>query len=1072
MQRGAVSFPCAEDGASSLAPLPGGGLLIFGESTVCHFDYSTHVSYVFDELKLIQGIARIDISGDRWLFGDQHGELSILGVDRREGSRAGRLDVQKIGTTSASSCLAYLSDGHVFVGSVFGDSQLIRLRQPSGKEDSDLNDSDLVVELENYPNLGPISDLAVVGLQEATDGDDEDGDNAQGQGQIITCSGAFQDGSIRVVRSGIGIPPELEVALPGDGVKSMWALKNPRKLDTGADPSQAMMDDYLVCGQAGESAIILALEPGMEDLGDGESQEAQFGATEIGGFDEDSRLLSCVTARVGPESDAAGVLVEVTQLQVVVCNEIARIQEWAPADGGRIQAAFANSAGQVLVACGNTLHYLQVGDKATGFAVSEIATASFSEEIACVDCTALVAEDDVFSAASICAVGLWTDKTVRLLSLDNIVDHAMQELCAVELGEELHARSVLLQSFFARAHGEPKKIDSVFVGMGDGHLLAYEIEDVVVDQKAAKKLVNRRKVSLGTQPLTLVSFLTQTPGTDTSQSADSSAGMKRFLFVCGDRPTVIHADANGRLLFSNVNTRSIQSVCGFNTLEYGSLVALAQENVDEELDDEELGEDEGVGSLVSLGRIDGIQKLHKSVGVQLHEGARRLTHDPSTNTYCVTTVHVETRSAETASGSVDPAVMYVEEATVSNVLTIDCSTFEIMTKTTLEDFELGCAATTLALTAETPDGKTQFKKRIFAVGSAVEDEDEPEPSKGRILFFDPARARAVRQASGEGAETSMLEPLCKIDTDGAVYSIAQLESHPNMFVCAINSRVRVYEVSSVDESLDGLAVRQVCEHYGALVCLSVKAHGDYIVVADMMRSISLLRFSRGEMEEAPPFLEEIGRDFYPNWMTAVAVLDNETFLGAENNCNLFVVHRNTGASTDEDLGRLDTVGRFHLGEFVNVFARGSLVMPSASESSTDGNMEDLGGKADELDPDTAIQSEWAVAPIERNSTVVWGAVSGAVGLVCRLTPPGFSFLQKVEVAMRDVVQSYGELKHDEYRGFHTDKLSAPAVGFVDGDLVEKYLLLPPSEQDRVARNLKIDPELLSRRIDTLQRALH
>lgn len=42
-------------------------------------------------------------------------------------------------------------------------------------------------------NLGPIVDFCVVDLER------------QGQGQVVTCSGAYKDGSLRIVRNGIGI---------------------------------------------------------------------------------------------------------------------------------------------------------------------------------------------------------------------------------------------------------------------------------------------------------------------------------------------------------------------------------------------------------------------------------------------------------------------------------------------------------------------------------------------------------------------------------------------------------------------------------------------------------------------------------------------------------------------------------------------------------------------------------------------------------------------------------------------------------------------------------------------------
>lgn len=65
--------------------------------------------------------------------------------------------------------------------------QLIKLNsQPDAK-------GSYVEVIERYVNLGPIVDFCVVDLER------------QGQGQVVTCSGAYKDGSLRVVRNGIGI---------------------------------------------------------------------------------------------------------------------------------------------------------------------------------------------------------------------------------------------------------------------------------------------------------------------------------------------------------------------------------------------------------------------------------------------------------------------------------------------------------------------------------------------------------------------------------------------------------------------------------------------------------------------------------------------------------------------------------------------------------------------------------------------------------------------------------------------------------------------------------------------------
>lgn len=65
--------------------------------------------------------------------------------------------------------------------------------------------------LETYTNLGPILDMLVVDIEK------------QGQGQLITCSGGHKNGTLRIIRSGIGIHENANIELPG--VKSiLWNL--------------------------------------------------------------------------------------------------------------------------------------------------------------------------------------------------------------------------------------------------------------------------------------------------------------------------------------------------------------------------------------------------------------------------------------------------------------------------------------------------------------------------------------------------------------------------------------------------------------------------------------------------------------------------------------------------------------------------------------------------------------------------------------------------------------------------------------------------------------------------------
>jgi DNA damage-binding protein 1 len=75
----------------------------------------------------------------------------------------------------------------VFVGSAYGDSQLIKLTSVPDESGSS------VEVLDTHMNIGPVLDMCVVASER------------QGQCHVVTCSGAYKDGSLRVIRSGIGI---------------------------------------------------------------------------------------------------------------------------------------------------------------------------------------------------------------------------------------------------------------------------------------------------------------------------------------------------------------------------------------------------------------------------------------------------------------------------------------------------------------------------------------------------------------------------------------------------------------------------------------------------------------------------------------------------------------------------------------------------------------------------------------------------------------------------------------------------------------------------------------------------
>uniref|UniRef100_A0A914W0R3 DNA damage-binding protein 1 n=1 Tax=Plectus sambesii TaxID=2011161 RepID=A0A914W0R3_9BILA len=222
-------------------------------------------------------------------------------------------------------------------------------------------------------------------------------------------------------------------------------------------------------------------------------------------------------------------------------------------------------------------------------------------------------------------------------------------------------------------------------------------------------------------------------------------------------------------------------------------------------------------------------------------------------------------------------------------------------------------------------------------------------------------------------------------------------------LAAINSSVRLFEWTPEKE------LRLECSHFNFITALYLKTKGDFVLAGDIMRSVCLLAYKSVEST-----FEEIARDYNPNWMTSVEIIDEDTFLGAENSFNMYTVQKDSAATTDEDRMRLQGVGAYHLGEMVNVFRRGSLVMNHVTGESG--------------------------PPV--HTPILYGSVEGGLGLIAQLPEDYYKFVHDLEARIAKSTTNALRVEHTVYRSFTTEKRTEPVNGFVDGDLVETLLDLP------------------------------
>ena len=668
--------------------------------------------------------------------------------------------------TSQASCISYLDNGVVFIGSSYGDSQLLQLSTTADPESGSH-----IAELDRWTNLGPIVDFVVTDL------------HRQGHGQVVTCSGKELDGSLRVVSNGIGMEEQARLELPG--VKGMWQIRR---------PSAATL---LVLSFVSETRV-LAMAPAEE-----EGEPDELGEVEAPGLDSDAPSVLCATLCGG----AYVVQATPTSLRLIDARSLALVDVWTPPAGASIETCAASTAHILLATGGKALRLL--GVEASKW--SSMGESTLPHEVACValrgsllppagSSDAMDVDDDVAraegregegcegsgcsagEAPTLAAVGLWTDLSVLLLSLPSL-----QVVHTEKLGVDVIPRDILFYKT------EPREY--LLCALGDGQLMSWTLEGASsatpppTAPPTAPLLRERKCVALGTQPISLVPF---------------SSGGVGHVFACSDRPSVIHATGGSacpKLLYSSVNLREASHMTAFDAGGEGGggqpgahcTLAIAAED-----------------SLI-IGAIDGVQRLHVRTE-PLGEQPRRLAHAPAARAFGVLTV-----SAEYA-----PSGEVTERGFVR---LLDDQTFERLSSFELEPQEIACSILHTGFSAEaaaaaaapaaggsraaalSTSGVAGASKGYLVVGTALEKPEERETCEGRILVFELSE-RGFRLAH---------ERIVR----GAVYS---LESLGPKLLAGVNNKLQLYgwEPAAVGGQH---SLQLYDEHCGHILVLYVHTRG-------------------------------------------------------------------------------------------------------------------------------------------------------------------------------------------------------------------------------------------------------
>lgn len=773
-----------ELGASHLIPIeaPTYGLIIIGETSIGYYDDATGEidQRPLEEATIFVAWAQVD--AQRFLLADEYGRLYLfmLELDQKNKVQSWKLDT--VGRTSRASTLVYLDAGYFFVGSHQGDSQVIRITQKS------------IETVQTFSNIAPILDFTVMDMGNRS-GEGQTNEYSSGQARIVTGSGAFQDGSLRSVRSGVGLE-DLGVLGEMEHISNLFSLKS---------NGVAEYVDTLLVTFVNESRVFK-----FDAQGEVEELESFAGLA----LDETTLVA---------ENLSQGRMVQVTNMRVRITDLDGGmiVSEWLPPDGQTITAASANNS-HVLVSLGGVSVAVLDGNR--GLNVIKETVFGIDSQVACVALTP--------DSGSVCFLGFWKNSQLSVCSLSSLEPDTI-----VQISEESVPRSILLTQIF------PDQPPTLFAAMADGTVVTYSFDP------STKKLSGRNSIILGTREATF-------------RALPRGNGLFNVFATC-EHPSLIYS-SEGRLVYSAVTAEKATTVCPFDSEAYPNSVAIAT------------SEDLRI-ALVDTERTTHIQTL------KVDETVRRIAYSPSLKAFGLGTIRRMLKGGE--------------EVLMSHFKLVDEIQFKELDTWPLKDEEL----VESVIRCELPDGSGNLAER-FVVGTAYLDDQSAVAERGRILVLEVTPDRQLKMVT-------------ELAVKGGCRCLAICHGK---LVAALIKTVVIYDVEYRTESSPSLV--KLASFRCSTAPIDMTVNGSLIAIADLMKSCVVVQYERGEAG-LPDTLSEVARHFQTTWATAIAEVEENTYIESDAESNLAILYRDPNGVTDDDKRRLNVSAEMQLGEMVNKIRR-------------------------------------------------------------------------------------------------------------------------------------------------------
>lgn len=247
---------------------------------------------------------------------------------------------------------------------------------------------------------------------------------------------------------------------------------------------------------------------------------------------------------------------------------------------------------------------------------------------------------------------------------------------------------------------------------------------------------------------------------------------------------------------------------------------------------------------------------------------------------------------------------------------------------------------------------------------------------------------------------------------------------------AIGKSLRVYDLGMKQ------MLRKAQANVSAHLIVSLDVQQNRIVVGDVMQGVTYVAY-KPAANRLIPFAD----DTISRWVTCTTMIDYESMAGGDKFGNLYILRCPSKASDEAD-GDSSGVHLLHARDYLHGAP----------------NRVDLMAHFYTQDIPTSITKTSLV--VGGQDIILWTGINGSIGaLIPFVSREDADFFQTLETHMRSEDAPLAGRDHLIYRGYYV-----PVKGVIDGDLCERYALLPNDKKQMIAGELDRSVREIERKI--------